>query len=144
MSRHTCTKPPAHAPRRGSAFESRGDFLGDLGSPLLDRLEPRQVAAVDLGLAAEVLLGLVEVDLETARLRHVPRRVTEHLDAIALGILEINRPGVAMADRVDALAAGLAHFAEGALHVGERADVERDLLHHRRLDIRLGPGTKTT
>src|SRR5439155_18525116 len=53
--------------------------------------------------------------------------------------LEINRPGIAVTDRTDGPAAGLAHLAEGALDVGEGADVERDLLHHRRLEIGLAP-----
>jgi len=36
---------------------------------------------------------------------------------------------------VDDLAIGLAHFAEDALDIVERADIERHLLHHRRLEI---------
>jgi hypothetical protein len=60
--------------------------------------------------------------------------------AIALRVLKINRPGIAMADRPEALAARRAHFAEGALHIGECPDIERDLLHHRRLELGLAAG----
>src|SRR5215471_12495529 len=108
----------------------RGDLLADLGAPFLDRLEPLALAAIGLGLAVELVRQLVEVDLEAQGLRHIPRRVAEHLDLIALRVLEIDRPGVAMADRADALATGFAHLAVGALHGGEVADIERDMLYH--------------
>src|SRR5262245_57907292 len=78
-----------------SRFELRRDLLRDLGSPFLHRLKARQLAAVGLGLAVKLVLGLVEVDLKAARLRDVPRRVAEHLDTVALGIVEVDRPGVA-------------------------------------------------
>src|SRR3990172_35549 len=35
------------------------------------------------GLAVEFVLGFVKVDLEAERLRHVPWRIAEHLDAVA-------------------------------------------------------------
>src|SRR6266699_4635978 len=92
--------------------ELRGDLLADLGAPFLDRLEALAVAAIGLGLAVELVLRLVEIDLEAERLRHVPRRIAEHLDLVAFGILEIDRPGVAVAGRADALAAGVADLAE--------------------------------
>src|SRR6266446_97611 len=120
-----------------SGFELCRDLPGDLGPPFLHRLEARQLAAMSLGLAVQLVLRLVEVDLEAAGLRDIPRRVAEHLDAVAFGIVEIDRPGVAVADWADALAPGCANFAEGPLHIGERADIERDLLHHRRLEIGL-------
>src|SRR5271169_4506219 len=123
--------------RRWSGFELRGDLSGDLGAPLLHRLKTRELATMRLGLAVKLILRLVQVDFEAAGLRDVPRRVAKHLDAIAFGIVEIDRPGIAMADRSEALAAGRAHLAESALHTGERADIERDLLHHRRLEFGL-------
>src|SRR5437016_8411486 len=88
----------------GSSLEAGGDLLGDLGAPFLHRLEAIARPAVLLGLAVEFVLGLVEVDLEAQRLRHIPWCVAEHLDLIALGILGIDRPGVAVAGRPDALA----------------------------------------
>src|SRR5205085_6262363 len=105
-------------------FELRRDLPADLGAPLLHRLEARLRAAERFRLAVELVLGFGEVDLVAVRLRHVPRRIAEHLDAIAFWIAEIDRPGVAMAPRLDHLAAGLAHLAVRALHVRERADVE--------------------
>src|SRR5437868_12068575 len=97
--------------------ELRRDLLADLGAPFLDRLEALAVAAIGLGLAEQLVLRLVEVDLEAERLRHVPRRVAEHLDAVAFGVLEIHRPGIAVADRADAFAAGVADLAERLLHI---------------------------
>src|SRR5271169_2561733 len=85
--------------RRWSGFELRGDLSGDLGAPLLHRLKTRELATMRLGLAVKLILGLVQVDFEAAGLRDVPRRVAKHLDAIAFGIVEIDRPGIAMADR---------------------------------------------
>src|SRR6267142_7118230 len=123
-----------------SGFELCRDLPRDLGPPFLHRLEARELAAMGLGLAVQLVLRLVEIDLEPAGLRDVPRRVAEHLDAVAFGIVEINRPGIAVADRADTLAAGRANLAKGALYTGERADVERDLLHHRRLEIGLAAG----
>src|SRR5438067_616489 len=101
-------------------LELRRDFLADLGPPFFHRLEPVAVAAIGLGLAEELVLGLVEVDLEAQGLRHVPRRVAEHLDAVAFGVLEIDGPGIAVTDRADALAAGVADLAERLLHIGQR------------------------
>src|SRR5215470_10960891 len=103
------------ASRIESGFELCRDFPGDLGPPFLHRLEARALAAMGLGLAVEFVLRLVEVDLEPAGLRDIPRRVAEHLDAVAFGIVEINRPGIAVADRTDSLAAGRANLAKGAL-----------------------------
>src|SRR6266446_9037012 len=123
-----------------SGFELRRDLSRDLGPPFLHRLEARQLSAMGLGLAVQLVLRLVEVDFEAAGLRDVPGCVAEHLDAVAFRIVEINRPGIAVADWANALAAGRANLAEGALHIGEPADVERDLLHHRRLEIGLAAG----
>src|SRR5262249_13517802 len=50
------------------------------------------------------------------------------------------RPRVTVANWPQALAAGRAHLAESALHIPERADVERDLLHHRGLELGLAAG----
>src|SRR5215813_10408237 len=86
-----------------SGLELCRDFLGDLRPPFLHRFETRQGSAVRLGLADEFVLGPVEVDLETARLRDIPRRVAEHLDAIAFGVVKINRPGIAVANGSQAL-----------------------------------------
>src|SRR5437764_11737252 len=88
--------------------ELRRDLLADLGAPFLDRLEALAVAAIRLGLAVEFVLRFVEVDLEAQGLRHVPRRVAEHLDLVSLGVLEIDRPRVAVTGRAEALAAGVA------------------------------------
>src|ERR1700757_5410944 len=89
----------------GSGFELRRDFAGDFRPPFFHRFETRQSLAVRLGLAEQLVLGFVEVDVETARLRDVPGCIAKHLDAIALRVMEINRPGVAVADRTEALAA---------------------------------------
>src|SRR6267378_1471309 len=102
-----------------SRVELCRDLLTNLGAPFLDRLEPLASPAIGLGLAIELVLRHVEVDLEAERLRHIPRRVAEHLDLVAFGVLEIDRPGVAVTGRADALAAGVADFAEGALDIGE-------------------------
>jgi len=40
-----------------------------------------------------------------------------------------------VADRANALAAGIDDFLVGTLDVGERLDVERDLLHHRGVEV---------
>src|SRR5207248_6462986 len=79
------------------------DLLADLAPPLFHRLEPLAVPAIGFGLAEQLVLRLVEVDLEAEGLRHVPRRIAEHLDAVALRILDIVRPGIAVAPRDDAL-----------------------------------------
>src|SRR5207237_2646130 len=115
--------------------ELRRDLLADLGAPFLDRLEALAVAAIGLGLAVELVLRLVEIDLEAEGLRHIPRGIAAHLDLISLGVLEIDRPGITVAGRAKALAAGIAHLAKRLLHVGERLDVERHLLHHRCLGM---------
>src|SRR5436853_7875446 len=115
--------------------ELRRDLLADLGAPFLDRLKALAVAAIGLGLAKELVLRLVEIDLEPEGLRHIPRRVAEHLDLVALGVLEIDRPRIAVTGRAEALAAGVAHLAKRLLHIGERLDVERHLLHHRCVGI---------
>src|SRR5437763_6273280 len=86
--------------------ELRRDLLADLGAPFLNRLEPLAVAAIGLGLAVELVLGLVEGELEAEGLRDIPRGVAEHLGLVALGALEIDRPRIAVADRPDALPAG--------------------------------------
>src|SRR5207237_6540360 len=105
--------------------QRRRDLLADLGAPFLDRLEALAVAAIGLRLAVELVRRLVEIDLEAQRLRHIPRRIAEHLDLVAFGILEIDRPRIAVADRAEALAAGVAHLAERLLHIRERFDIER-------------------
>src|SRR4249920_496889 len=89
-----------------SRLELRGDLFADLGAPLLDRLKAGLGAADGFRFAVEFVLGLVEVDLEAERLRHVPRGVAEHLDAVAFGVAEIHGPGIAVTARVDDLAAG--------------------------------------
>src|SRR5262249_46567649 len=48
---------------------------------------------------------------------------------------KIDRPGVAVTAGVDDLAVGLAHLAEDPLDIGERADIERQLLHHWLFEI---------
>src|SRR5271166_2485279 len=121
--------------RRSVGVHGRRNLGGDVGAPLLDRFEAWFGAADRLGFAVEFVFGLVEIDLEPQRLRHIPRRVAEHFDAVAFGVAEIDRPGIAVAARVDDLTAGLADLAKDALDVGKRADVERHLLHHRRLEI---------
>src|SRR5438045_7272882 len=100
--------------------ELRRDLLADLGAPFLDRLEALAVAAIGLGLAVELVLRLVEIDLEAERLRHIPRRIAEHLDLVALGGLERHRPGIAGAGRAEALGAGGAHLAQRRVHIGSR------------------------
>src|SRR4029077_7744883 len=103
----------APAPRpnaSGSGFELLRDFSGDFRPPFFHWLEARQGAAVGLGLAEQLVLRLVEVDRKPAGLRDVPRRVANNLDAMALRVVEIDRPGVAVADRAEALAARRAHF----------------------------------
>src|SRR5271166_4855419 len=123
--------------RRSVGVHGRRNLGGDVGAPLLDRFEAWFGAADRLGFAVEFVFGLVEIDLEPQRLRHIPRRVAEHFDAVAFGVAEIDRPGIAVAARVDDLTAGLAHFAEDALYIGECADVERHLLHHRGVGVGL-------
>src|SRR5207253_8056112 len=107
----TTPRPLAQAVGVGSGLELRRDLLRDLGPPFLHRLEARQLAATGLGLAEELVLRLVEIDFEAAGLRHVPRGVAEHLDAVAFGIVEINRPGIAVSDRTDCPVAGFPHLA---------------------------------
>src|SRR5262249_24531274 len=58
-------------------------------------------------------------------------------DAVAFRVVEINRPGVAVTNWTDRLAAGRAHLAKSPLHIGKTADVERNLLHHRGFEIGL-------
>src|SRR5436190_20914392 len=95
------------------------DLLAALGPPFLHRLKSLAVPAIRLGFAVELVLGLVEVNLEAQGLRHVPRGVAEHFDAVAFRVLEIHRPGIAMTDRTDALATGVADLAERFLYIGE-------------------------
>src|SRR5215469_7717163 len=113
-----------------SRFELRRDLLADVGAPFLHRLEAGLLPAIGFGGAVDFVLALIEIDLEAAGLRHIPRRVAEHFDLVAFGILEIDRPRVAVADRANSLATSLSHLAIGALDGGEVADVERDLLYH--------------
>src|SRR5712675_1094464 len=133
----TFNRDPTPRPilRRTSRVHRRRYLGCDVGAPFLDRLEAGFGAADRFGFAVEFVLGLVEVDLEPQRLRHIPRCVAEHLDAVAFGVAEIDRPSIAVAARVDDLAIGLAHLAEDALDIGKRADVERHLLYHWRLEI---------
>src|SRR5437763_17161070 len=103
--------------------ELRGDLLADLGAPFFDRLEALAVAAIGLGLAKELLLRLVEIDLEPEGLRHIPRRVAEHLDLVGLGVLEIDRPRIAVTGRGEALARGVAPVARRLLTIRGRLDL---------------------
>src|SRR5947207_14597641 len=85
------------APRRTSGVHGRRDLGGNVGTPFLDRLEAGLGAADGLGFAVELVLGLVEVDLETQGLRHIPRGVAVNLDAVVVGVAEIAGLGIAYA-----------------------------------------------
>src|SRR5438093_3715347 len=72
----------------------RGDLVAQLPLPRRVRREAGPAATVRLGLLHDLLDGLGEIERLAARLRRVPRRVDEELDAVALGILEVDRPRV--------------------------------------------------
>src|SRR5712672_1545407 len=64
--------------------------------PGLATHEPRPAAAHGFGAPQDLVVRLVEVERLAAGLRRVEGRVDVELDRIALGILEVERPGVAV------------------------------------------------
>jgi hypothetical protein len=97
--------------------------------PGLATHEPRPAAAHGFGAPQDLVVRLVEVERLAAGLRRVEGRVDVELDGIALGILEVERPGVAV---VGDPVLGDA-FLDERLAVGfqrvERLEPEGDLVH---------------
>src|SRR5688500_14875795 len=100
-------------------FSSRVSLTAavELGSPFVDRLEARAAARVALDPCPELGVGEREVDRDPQRLLDIPRRIDEKLDAVALGIEEVNRERVAMRDGIEFAHALLGdapmHLAQG-------------------------------
>ena len=134
-------------PRASGVTRPREDSLTgvqpglDVLHPGLAAHEPRPAAAHRFGAPQDLVVRLVEVERLAAGLRRVERRVDIELDRIALGILEVERPGVAVVgDPVLADA-----FLEERLAVGlqrvERIEPEGDLVH-RIVGQLLGPSVE--
>src|SRR5712691_8083329 len=66
--------------------------------PLHPRREAGAIAAERLGLLEDGLHRLLDVERLGHGLRRVPRGVDEELDPVALGIREVDRPGIAVSD----------------------------------------------
>src|SRR6266851_10265782 len=89
--------PAGHLPRKtGEARLSRVQPGLDALHPGLATHEPRPAAAHGFGPPQDLVVRLVEVERLAAGLRRVEGRVDVELDGIALGILEVERPGVAV------------------------------------------------
>ncbi|MNE90946.1 hypothetical protein D3C80_1885020 [compost metagenome] len=77
-----------------------------------------------LGASEDFFAALVQVQRLAARLVGVERRVHVHLDRVALGVLEVHGPGIAMVYLVDVLdAIGLGKGVV-ALEVIQRVEQE--------------------
>ena len=64
------------------------------------------------------------IDIEPARLRGVPGRLREHLDAVVFGIAEIDRPGVGVRNRLGLGVRQLANLFVDAADLVEAVDAD--------------------
>ena len=113
----------------------------DVLHPGLAAHEARPAAAHRFGAPQDLVVRLVEVERLAAGLRRVERRVDIELDRIALGILEIERPGVAVVGDPVLADAFLEERLAVALQRVERIEPEGDLVH-RIVGQLLGPSVE--
>jgi hypothetical protein len=90
------------------SFGLRISFVGihaprHLGAPLVYRLEARLLARLGLRPFPKLVVRQLHVHRDAQRLLHVPRRVDEELDAIAFGIMEVDRQRVAVRGGIELL-----------------------------------------
>src|SRR5262245_59221622 len=96
--------------------------------PRRARGETRPIAAERFSLRHDHGHRRFEVERLGVGLRRVPRRVHEQLAAIALGIREVDRPGVAVSDDPELLDALVLQPHVHGLEVFQRVELERDLV----------------
>ena len=102
--------------------------------PFRHRLEVGRAFVVGLRLGQDLLIRERQIQGGHHRLSHVPRRLREALDAVALGIGKVERPAATVGDRQELRHAPL--FGR-RLHVAQRVEVlymERDLVEDAALD----------
>src|SRR5205085_11804423 len=122
-------QPPDHRQdgRLSAALLGVGETSAERLLPFLRRREAGQ----RLGGAAcrlfQRLVRLVVIDIEATGLGRVPRRLREHLDAVVLGIAEIDRPGVGVRHRLGLGVRQLPHLLIDATHLVEAVDADRDM-----------------
>ena len=83
----------------------------------------------------QLVIGQRKVDGHAARLGHVPRRIDEELDAILLGVVEVDRKRIAVGNGAEL---GRVLVRNAALQLAQRleaVDAERELVDDVELKI---------
>src|SRR5712691_7388678 len=104
--------------------------------PLGARYEAGAIPTQSLGLLEDGLHRLLDVEGLGHGLRRVPRGVDEELDPVALGIGEIDRPGVAVGDDPELLDTLVTRPRMHDLEIFEGGQLVRHLIHH--VDLEAG------
>src|SRR5712691_3447869 len=102
--------------------------------PLGARHEAGAIATESFRLLEDGLHRLLDVERLGHGLRGVPRSVDEELDPVALGIGEIDRPGVTVGDHPELLDTLVPRPRMHDLEILERGELERHLVHHVELE----------
>src|SRR6266852_7183700 len=102
--------------------------------PLGARHEAGAIPTQSLGLLENGLHRLLDVERLGHGLGRVPRGVDEELDPVALGIGEIDRPGVAVGDDPELIDAFVTRPRMHDLEIFEGGQLVRHLVHHVELD----------
>src|SRR5262249_11119413 len=87
--------PTGAVPRARGSSAGRGQAAHLRFAPRGPRRETRAAPAESLGLRHDDLGRRLDVERLGERLGRVPRRVDEELDAVALRVGEVDRPGIA-------------------------------------------------
>src|SRR5438552_490 len=103
-------------------------------APLRAGREAGAIATESFRLLEDGLHGLLDVEQLGHGLRGVPRGVDEELEPVALGIGEVDRPGVAVGDDPELLDALVARPRMHDLEILEGGQLERHLIDHVELE----------
>lgn len=107
--------------------------------PRARRCEVRPVSDFGLGELFELVVGERKIDGEPHRLRHVPRRVGENLNSVALRIPHVDEPGGAVGNRLVTDTAVLLEPVEHGLECRQRTDAKLQMterqVHDRSLIV---------
>ena len=109
-----------------------GQPVGSGALPLVERDQHAGVGDQPFGLGDDLAVAEREVECDTPRLAHLPRRDDVHLDHVVLGVAEVDAPAVAVVARLELGAAVPGRERGERAQVVEAPDPERHLAEHLR------------
>ena len=116
---------------RSGLFDAPREFL----SPFAHRLELGLRLDLRPRPLGELGVGLVEIEALRERLRDVEGRVDETFDPVALAVVEVERPGVAVADRKDRFDARRRERRADLSQIVEASRSKREVVDHHEAGV---------